>query len=328
MSSKTPLRLDTVACDRCGRCASVCKPKALRIGPGYIYVDWDRCDACGKCADVCDRGAIALRGPAATAAPVSLATAQGAPKAVAKPKKSVASTSAAAQGANPAGGSGAMWTLPEAAVVLAVAFALLVGAQALPAGVMSAPAGGGLALLAYDALLAALLAYLARRHGAGVLTALRLDVVPDWRSAALALPVAVGCWLFSVTYRAIALALGLTPPVSERTDLATLFGPGAAGIVLTVAVVAVLGPLLEEALVRGVVLTALRRRLGDWPAVLGGALAFAFLHASVWSLLPLTVLGAGLGWLAIRSRSLWPAVAAHVLYNGVFVGAAFYAAAH
>jgi membrane protease YdiL (CAAX protease family) len=38
------------------------------------------------------------------------------------------------------------------------------------------------------------------------------------------------------------------------------------------------------------------------------------------------VLGVALGWLAVRSRSLWPAVAAHVLYNAVFVGAALYKA--
>jgi membrane protease YdiL (CAAX protease family) len=65
-----------------------------------------------------------------------------------------------------------------------------------------------------------------------------------------------------------------------------------------------------------------------WPAIGVSAVVFALLHASVWSLLPLTVLGVGLGWLAARSRSLWPAIAAHVLYNGVLVAAALYAAAH
>jgi membrane protease YdiL (CAAX protease family)/NAD-dependent dihydropyrimidine dehydrogenase PreA subunit len=331
MSDATPLRLDTTACDRCGRCGRVCKPKALRIGPGYIQVDWDLCTSCGKCADVCDRGAIALRSGAAVAVDPAPSAAKAAPKDVAKPKKGAAVPAAVPSAPKPrparGSGSGVEWSLPEAALVLVVAFSLLVGAQALLGGLMSAPAWGGLALLVYDGLLAALIAYLARRHGASVLTALRLNVVPDWRSVALVLPVAIGCWLFSVTYRATVLSFGLTPPASEGTDLTTLFGSGLLGIVLTVAAVAVVGPILEEALLRGVVLTALRRRFGEWPAVLAGALAFALLHASVWSLLPLTVLGAGLGWLAVRSRSLWPAVVAHVLYNGVLVGAALYAAA-
>jgi len=326
MSTATPLRLDTAACDRCGRCTAKGKTKALRIGPGYIYVDWERSEVCGKCAEACDRGAIALRG---ATAPASQATARPSAagkvtplKAAEKPKKApVEKTPAAARPA------GAPWSLPEAALVFVVAFALLVGAQALLGEVMRAPVWSGVALLAYDAALAALLYFLARRHGAAVLTALRLDVVPDWSSAVLALPVALGCWLFSITYRVTALTLGISPPASEGTDLTALFGPGALGVVLTVVVVAVLGPLLEEALLRGVVLTALHRRFGMWPAILGGALAFALLHASLWSVLPLTVLGVGLGWLAVRSRSLWPAVAAHVLYNAVLVGAALYAAA-
>ena len=87
-----------------------------------------------------------------------------------------------------------------------------------------------------------------------------------------------------------------------------------------------LGPLLEEVLLRGVVLGSIARLTGAWPAIIICAAAFAALHASLWSMIPLTMLGVGLGWLAVRSRSLWPAIAAHVLYNLVFVAAAFYAA--
>jgi membrane protease YdiL (CAAX protease family) len=210
--------------------------------------------------------------------------------------------------------------------VLVVAFALLIGVQALPGGLASAPVWAGVTLLFYDAALGALLYFLARRRGLTQLAAFRLDTVPEWRNALLALAVALGCWLFSLAYRAIALGLGATSPVSDGVDLTRVFGSGAAGVVATVAVVAVLGPVLEEVLLRGVVLGAVSRRVGTWPAIVGCALAFALLHASLWSLLPLTVLGVGLGWLATRGRSLWPAVAAHVLYNAVLVAAAFYAA--
>jgi membrane protease YdiL (CAAX protease family)/Pyruvate/2-oxoacid:ferredoxin oxidoreductase delta subunit len=330
-ATTTPLRLETTACNRCGRCAPLCTSRALRIGPGYIYVDWDLCDGCGTCAAACDTGAISLRQGKASAAPAP-STAGAAShghgagaKAVPAPKPAAGPARAAAAPGSPGVPE---WSLPEAALVLVVAFALLVGAQAFVSGLAGAPVWSGVALVCYDLALVALLWYLARRRGVAAVTAYRLDTWPEWTSALYALAIAVACWLFSVTYRAVVLGIGLHPPASAGTDLPGLFGPGTVGAVLTVIVVAVLGPALEEVLLRGVVMGALRGRIGMWPAIGVSAVVFALLHASVWSLLPLTVLGVGLGWLAARSRSLWPAIAAHVLYNGVLVAAALYAAAH
>jgi membrane protease YdiL (CAAX protease family) len=307
-------------------------------------VDWERCTGCGTCAEVCDRGAITLRDAEtredARVVPIESVRgkkAKGVKATRARTKKAGAKGAKAAGAGSPGATRGAgraaetagpvAWTLPEAALVLVVAFALLVGIQALPGGLAGAPVWAGVTLLLYDVALGALLWFLAKRNGATLRAAFRLDVRPEVRNALLGVAVAVGCWLFSIAYRAAALFFGITPPASSGVDLARTFGPGALGLVLTVLVVALAGPLLEEVLLRGVVLGAVARRLGPWPAIVGCALAFALLHASLWSLLPLTVLGVGLGWLAVRSRSLWPAVIAHVLYNGVLVAAAFFAAA-
>jgi len=326
MSSRAvPLRLDPSACDGCGRCVPRCKGRALKVGPGYILVDWATCDGCGACAEACGPGAIvlkaavvrAVRGPAKKPGdPAAKSGKKAAPSAKGK---------AAVKAARALGG--VEWSLPEAFLALLTAFALYVGAQSIPGALAHAPVFAGATLLLYDAAIAGLLYFLARRRGVSVAAAFRLDAAPEWRFLGLAAAMAVGCWLVSVGYRAGAPLVGFQPPVAEGPDLATLFGPGAIGAVLTMAVVAVAGPLVEEALLRGVVLGALRRRFGAWPAIAVSAVAFALLHASVWSLLPLTVLGVALGWLAVRSRSLWPAIAAHVLYNVVFVGAALYKAA-
>jgi len=321
----TPLRLDTAVCDRCGRCVPPCEAGALRIGPGYIYVDWDKCTACGRCADACETGAICLRrGTAPVPASPVPATPEREGRAGARggatPKRPVRVAAAVPP-------SGVIeWALSEGALVLIVAFALLVGAQALLAAIAGSTAWAGAGTFAYDAVLAGLLWYLARRRATPLPAAFRLDVPPEWTSVLLSVGVAAACWLFSVTYRASVLALGLRPP-AEGADLTGLFGAGLLGMVLTVGLVTVIGPVLEEALLRGVVLGSLRARLGVWPAIVASSLAFALLHASLWSLLPLTVLGIGLGWLAVRSRSLWPAILAHVLYNGVLVAAALYMAA-
>lgn len=320
MRNATPLRLDTTDCDACGRCVARCVPRALKVGRGYIAVDWAACDGCGACADACDRGSIVLK-----ATPDPQPAAKAAPKPAAKP--AAGPTTSDTPAAKAAASTGApVWSPAEAALVLVAAFALYLGIQSIPGGVSHAPVWAGVVLLGYNAGIAALLWFLARHRGIEVVTALRLDVLPELSSLALAAGLAFGCWVFSVAYRAAAPLTGLQPPVGGGADLTTLFGAGAVGAVLTVIVVAVVGPVLEEALLRGVVLGALRGRLGVWVSIALSAVAFSLLHASVWSFLPLTVLGVALGWLAVRSRSLWPAVLTHVVYNALFVGAALYKA--
>lgn len=79
----------------------------------------------------------------------------------------------------------------------------------------------------------------------------------------------------------------------------------------------VLAPLFEETLFRGVLLPALGRRLGPVPAVLASAAVFALAHLSLSELVPLLVLGVGLGWLRWRTGRLAASVLMHSLWNGL-----------
>jgi len=79
----------------------------------------------------------------------------------------------------------------------------------------------------------------------------------------------------------------------------------------------VLAPLFEETLFRGVLLPVLARRLGPLPAVLASAAVFALAHLSLTELVPLLVLGVGLGWLRWRSGRLAASVLMHSLWNGL-----------
>lgn len=90
-------------------------------------------------------------------------------------------------------------------------------------------------------------------------------------------------------------------------------------IALTLAVVSV-GPLVEELLFRGVLLSALLRRLRAGWAALASAALFALVHLPdlhwLWYAVPnLVLLGVVLAWLRLRSGSLWPAVIAHACNN-------------
>ena len=79
----------------------------------------------------------------------------------------------------------------------------------------------------------------------------------------------------------------------------------------------VVAPLFEETLFRGVLLPVLGRQLGGWKAVLISAAVFAIAHLSLGELIPLFLLGIGLGWLRWRSGRLSCSVWMHGLWNGL-----------
>lgn len=112
------------------------------------------------------------------------------------------------------------------------------------------------------------------------------------------------------------------PPESEQAVervLRQLHGDlGAVGLL---AVAALLPGVVEELLFRGVVLRGLRCRLGPAAAIIITALLFAALHLSPWRFLPQLLMGCLMGWLALRHHSVWPAVAAHAVHNGLVLAA-------
>lgn len=106
-------------------------------------------------------------------------------------------------------------------------------------------------------------------------------------------------------------------PVQDLLDQAD--GPAFLGLVLSVAVGA---PLVEELFFRGLLLRSLQRRLPDYLAVTLSAVAFGIAHGSalpvdavVLVMVSLTVFGAVLAVLAIRTGRLGPSIVAHSVFN-------------
>jgi len=71
----------------------------------------------------------------------------------------------------------------------------------------------------------------------------------------------------------------------------------------------------EETLFRGFVLSGLRKRFGRWTSVGLTALLFAVLHVDPYRFLAVCVLGVFLGFVAVSTGSLYPAIAIHGLNN-------------
>lgn len=100
-------------------------------------------------------------------------------------------------------------------------------------------------------------------------------------------------------------------------------------LLLGVFLAVVLAPVVEESFFRGIIQSALRRRLGGpWPAILLSSFIFAAIHVD-WArvrgfevLLPLLALAVALGYLYERTGRLWPSIVTHAVFNAVNVAAA------
>jgi membrane protease YdiL (CAAX protease family) len=99
----------------------------------------------------------------------------------------------------------------------------------------------------------------------------------------------------------------------------------AAAITLLAFTVALLGPLGEELVFRGLILPVLLRLRGPVLGVLLSAAAFSLAHAATYGLGMVQVLWAGvaLGWTALAGRSLLCSVLTHALYNAVLMALYF-----
>lgn len=87
-------------------------------------------------------------------------------------------------------------------------------------------------------------------------------------------------------------------------------------------VVILVGPLVEELLFRGALLSVLRTRLGDGWAVAVSAILFGAVHLPdlgwLWYAVPnLVLVGVFCAWLRVRSGSIWPGFVAHAANNAL-----------
>lgn len=134
----------------------------------------------------------------------------------------------------------------------------------------------------------------------------RLSMLLPW----LALVASLG---FSGLYVAVITALKvdalLPPPLPVD-----LLGQGAVKA-LNVAMIGIVGPLVEEMFFRGFLLVALVHPLGTVGAAVVGSAIFAVSHVNAGVMVPFFVSGLLLSWLYLTTRSLWPPLIAHAAQN-------------
>lgn len=107
--------------------------------------------------------------------------------------------------------------------------------------------------------------------------------------------------------------------VSEVARDLTDKAHGAGGVLLLTLVVVVGAPIIEELFFRGLVLRSIENRFGTTWAVIGSGVAFGLVHFEAIQLPALVLFGIVLGYLAVRTGRLGPAIVAHMAFNAVTV---------
>lgn len=147
-----------------------------------------------------------------------------------------------------------------------------------------------------------------------------------WISVGLVVAFLVGLRLFSIGWTLFTEEIGWR--LAGANDVLNIFGKTNFGLVVTILLVVVLAPVVEELVFRGLLQRWLALRLPAWGAIALTSVLFALYHLSFWAAPLNLALGASAGYLAHRCKTLYPAIALHVLYNATLVMAAFYLASH
>lgn len=129
------------------------------------------------------------------------------------------------------------------------------------------------------------------------------------------LPIAEGIW-------------GLQSRFLPAPELLPLAGLEDISLLTAILLMAVTPAITEELLYRGVCLGLMRRQMSAVWAIAFSALYFSAMHLSVFRIAPTLALGCLFAWIALRSRSIFPAMLCHLVYNGGLVLGGWYGESH
>ena len=88
--------------------------------------------------------------------------------------------------------------------------------------------------------------------------------------------------------------------------------------------IAILAPLFEEIIFRGLLLRNILKKIKPWKAILITALLFAFVHFNLYQFTTAFLLGLLLGWAYYKTRSLYVVILGHGIHNFIVIMAHTY----
>lgn len=117
-------------------------------------------------------------------------------------------------------------------------------------------------------------------------------------------------------YAAVSFVLSLLPEAWMEEYAEASAALNQTGILMVVST-AVIAPIVEEIIFRGLILTRLNRVFPGWLSVLLSALLFGVCHGQIVWMTYAFVLGVIFGFLALQAKSIWPSLCAHILFNSI-----------
>jgi CAAX protease family protein len=155
---------------------------------------------------------------------------------------------------------------------------------------------------------------LVRRHRLPLLAGLRLQGLRRFR--------VVRVFLAGMSLQVVGVSVGLffPPPDDVSNPMLRFIAYGRWAVALLFVMAVIMAPFLEEAMFRGLLYPALRRRLSFVPAALLVTALFAGLHLMqtggyLPAVVAIALVGYLLAWLREVSGSLWPSVIFHMGFN-------------
>ena len=145
----------------------------------------------------------------------------------------------------------------------------------------------------------------------------RLNAPP--RAAVVRLP-AIGVALVVAVYASLIVVPRFIPIPDDRGDPLAAYLQLPYGIVTVLTLAAVLVPLLEEFLFRGWIQSRVEAKLSPAIAIVFTAVLFGIVHFQLFGLGVRLIFGLTAGYLAWATRSIWPGVILHGIYNGMLLG--------
>lgn len=152
----------------------------------------------------------------------------------------------------------------------------------------------------------------------------KIDLRGAWSLAAprprdLASAVLLGLSMWTVAHELFVAQQAVlpTPPQLMESNDALVAALRSQPLWLTLLLIAIIPAICEELFFRGFVMNGLRTATRKWTAIVLAAAAFAMFHFFLFKFSTTFVLGVALGWLCWQSASIWPAIVAHALHNGL-----------
>ena len=139
-------------------------------------------------------------------------------------------------------------------------------------------------------------------------------------------PAMIGAAAFAapLLYTVIILIMNRLPEVwMESYVEASSALMGTTGVLPFLATV-IAAPVAEEVILRGLALSRLGRVMPGWLAVVVVSLLFGLCHGQLVWMVYAFVLGMFFGWLTLCARSIWPSLAAHMVFNAIGYSASYW----